>query len=806
MNRRALWWTLASAVCLAAFALHAEAGSFWGGSLTALDSSPLLINGQPFPGNIGGNTAVAVTNTGATPITATITKAPGGVPTVIATLNVPARSTATYDFPGIPMGSFKNYNWAYRVDTNGGAVVAQFTPLLVGLSNDATRVMNSNVLGTDHWVFAYEESALSYPSFVTVVGTQAGTTVTVTPTRAIQAGPGVPYIPAGSTATFTLNAFEMLNLASYTSGSLSGTHVTSSAPVAVFGGSMCTRLGYSACDHMDEQISPAILAGSEYVLCSSTYNRPGGFDRVELIATAGPTLVTVQPPPPAYPTGLVNLPATGTVVSFNIEQHTVLTASSNFVVAMYYGKGLGAGYDPGDPSMVMLLPVNQLNPNHQVYTQESWTNTRVQVGARVGTNVDLGAVPITQWTPIPGTPYQCAVENIVPGTHFITATQPIHVTVLGIGGQGTYWYTTGWDDARPPAPPPPPPPPPIVPAPNFRWTQAPACVYTVQFTDISTSAGGTIVSWSWSFGDGGTSTQQNPTHTYVNRGPWTVTLTVTDSNGASNTYSRAILLCAPPIASFTAAMADGCDTHLPMMLFTDTSTDPDGPIAAWQWTFDDGTIRYQQHVYHTWGDEAGTHTVTLRVTDMQGAVHQTSQSVAFAGYQHCGAYAQLSLENPVDGAIPEDGVNANLAGQDLDGDGVTASADNCPTMSNPSQSDMDRDGLGDACDPDIDGDGVANGADNCPNLENGDQLDADGNGIGDACDAVPDAGGESPVCPDDACPPSGVLEHLNAVRPARPATAGEQPSLAAASLSPAAWLFVLGGLGLLVVLLVVRRR
>lgn len=80
-----------------------------------------------------------------------------------------------------------------------------------------------------------------------------------------------------------------------------------------------------------------------------------------------------------------------------------------------------------------------------------------------------------------------------------------------------------------------------------------------------------------------------------------------------------------------------------------------------------------------------------------------------------------------------------LAGPDADdrdGDGVVDTTDNCPTVANSAQGDMDGDGLGDVCDPDFDGDGVENLTDNCPGAPNADQLDTDGDGAGNACDAV----------------------------------------------------------------------
>ncbi len=89
----------------------------------------------------------------------------------------------------------------------------------------------------------------------------------------------------------------------------------------------------------------------------------------------------------------------------------------------------------------------------------------------------------------------------------------------------------------------------------------------------------------------------------------------------------------------------------------------------------------------------------------------------------------------------------NASQSDMDGDGWGDACDDCPVVFDLLQADRDRDGIGDACDPcaDADGDGFADGGvtaggcprDNCPAVANPDQADRDGDGRGDACDPCP---------------------------------------------------------------------
>ncbi len=74
---------------------------------------------------------------------------------------------------------------------------------------------------------------------------------------------------------------------------------------------------------------------------------------------------------------------------------------------------------------------------------------------------------------------------------------------------------------------------------NFSWATN---ALVVNFTDSSTDSNGTIASRSWNFGDSTTSTATNPSKTYSVAGTYSVTLTVTDNGGATNTKTQSVVV------------------------------------------------------------------------------------------------------------------------------------------------------------------------------------------------------------------------------------------------------------------------
>ncbi|MBI2271674.1 MAG: PKD domain-containing protein [Bacteroidetes bacterium] len=94
----------------------------------------------------------------------------------------------------------------------------------------------------------------------------------------------------------------------------------------------------------------------------------------------------------------------------------------------------------------------------------------------------------------------------------------------------------------------------VSPFPVAQFSFPTACAGTpTPFTDASTSVGTTILFWDWDFGDGTTSQLQNPTHTYIAGGTYTVKLKVTDINGCTNTKTQSVTITAPSGAGVIAA-------------------------------------------------------------------------------------------------------------------------------------------------------------------------------------------------------------------------------------------------------------
>jgi len=145
----------------------------------------------------------------------------------------------------------------------------------------------------------------------------------------------------------------------------------------------------------------------------------------------------------------------------------------------------------------------------------------------------------------------------------------------------------------------------------------------IQFNDQSVSAT-TITDWFWSFGDGATSTIQNPTHLYSSPGTYSVSLVVTDINGCSNTFSQNNIITVTNqvvSAGFTSSAPTSC-TSPHTVNFTNQST---GTGLSYLWNFGDGTTSTQANPSHQY-NSLGNYTVTLTVSNNQGCTNTFTQT------------------------------------------------------------------------------------------------------------------------------------------------------------------------------------
>lgn len=152
----------------------------------------------------------------------------------------------------------------------------------------------------------------------------------------------------------------------------------------------------------------------------------------------------------------------------------------------------------------------------------------------------------------------------------------------------------------------------------------------------SADVDGTVRNYLWNFGDGSTASGPNVTHTYLSAGNYTVSLSVTDDDGAVGAATAVVNIVEPappqniaPSASFTVSpAADG--NGLKVDLNASSSSDPDGTIASYRWVFGDGSAngsgRTASHTYAA----GGTYTIRLTVTDNDGATGTSTASVTLS--------------------------------------------------------------------------------------------------------------------------------------------------------------------------------
>jgi len=227
----------------------------------------------------------------------------------------------------------------------------------------------------------------------------------------------------------------------------------------------------------------------------------------------------------------------------------------------------------------------------------------------------------------------------------------------------------------------------VSPAPEVGFVYTASCLNdTVDFvssTEVDTDA---IISYAWSFGDGGTASGADPQHIYTQEGTYEVSLTVTDTTGCSNTATETLTITPLPVAAFSFT-TNTCANE--SVMFQDASYAEGEALVSWTWEFGDGSDTTIQSpdipdVEHAYPD-AGTYEASLTVVTENGCSHTTSHTVEVlqipaAQYSFEGG-CQNEAVSFTDASQPNGG--GQIASWSWNFDDPTTGGDNTSSLPNP---------------------------------------------------------------------------------------------------------------------------
>ena len=179
------------------------------------------------------------------------------------------------------------------------------------------------------------------------------------------------------------------------------------------------------------------------------------------------------------------------------------------------------------------------------------------------------------------------------------------------------------------------------PAAVFTYSpESPIVGETVTFNaSLSTADGGTIMNYSWNFADGNITTVTYPviTHVYTTFGTYSVTLTVTDDEGLTDTCSQSMTVRGYPVASFTHSPDRPLVNETATFNASSSSADG-GTIVSYEWDFGDGSNATGEIVTHKYA-AIGTYNITLTITDTENLTDTawtivTVRKLPFATFTH----------------------------------------------------------------------------------------------------------------------------------------------------------------------------
>jgi hypothetical protein len=380
----------------------------------------------------------------------------------------------------------------YHITSSTPVVAYAFQPIEQAFSNGAYVLLPTTALDTDYYAVIWPPAnffdmpgALTVNrDYVTIVGVEDGTTVTVTPTHDIFAGVGQPAsgilsvdgIIAGTPTEFTLGRFDVLNLENDAAHrlldpipDLTGTHISSTRPVAVFTGVDLASVGdktmpdgtTEACcaEFMGAQLTPTSSLGQNFVVSRSPSRSSNPsewleYDYYRVFAVRDGTNVTTTLTEAGLDSFTLNA---GEWREFSSREGFILQSSPKPVIVAQYLTARDQCYywrtsAGGDPDMVYIPPVEQRRATYIFGTgvgfSETWAVVSMPDGASAtidGADVASTCTPVYTDGVLDGVTYRAYHCAISEDRHEVLSTgdQPVGVMVFGYYNAGSYQYPAG---------------------------------------------------------------------------------------------------------------------------------------------------------------------------------------------------------------------------------------------------------------------------------------------------------------------------------------------------------------------------
>ena len=434
--------------------------------------------------------AVVVSNVGATPATVTVTGpnatrqvvtiGPGAVEKMVLPWVPALKGVDTYDLGALPASILARAS-AYHLVSSVPVVAYQFNALeyqrpysgpvtavnegscdfdagtCFSFTNDASLLLPSTA-----WTSSYRVTGISGEpspsaqqqgngSYVVVVASQPGTTVRVAlaAAGAVLAGIGIAAAPGGGSMTVTLDAGDVVELASPVGSAydLSGSLVTSDKPVEVFAGNpiRCIPAGATACDHIEELVMPAESLGRDYIVTVPT--RPAGGLGAHVVRVYGNRDGTTLTYAPKKPHGCPDSLNAGDVVDCGmITDDFIVQGTNEFAIASFTASAqiYGPFERRGDPDQTIYAAALQFRTRYVFLAPTDYDVSYAVVSGASDAAPVLDGVPLADYREVSsGYGVWRPTLDRATGAHTLTSARPVGLQVMGYGAYTSYTYPGG---------------------------------------------------------------------------------------------------------------------------------------------------------------------------------------------------------------------------------------------------------------------------------------------------------------------------------------------------------------------------